>query len=106
MKTEIIKLRVSVEEKKRLIQLTERSSANNLSEYLRYSGLNKKIVTKFDNDLVLSLLKVNADLARLGNLFRITLHESSNYTPEKLKMIEDNLLITSEKIKKLVAHDS
>ncbi|HIF9399770.1 TPA: plasmid mobilization protein, partial [Photobacterium damselae] len=84
MKTEIIRIRVSESEKIKLQQLASKSSARNLSDYIRSTALNKKIATKFDNDLVLSLLKVNADLARLGNLFRITLHESSNYTPEQI----------------------
>ncbi|HIF9287258.1 hypothetical protein WAX88_21055 (plasmid) [Photobacterium damselae subsp. damselae] len=103
MKTEIIRIRVSESEKIKLQQLASKSSARNLSDYIRSTALNKKIATKFDNDLVLSLLKVNADLARLGNLFRITLHESSNYTPEQIELIQDNLKYTSEQLKKMVS---
>ncbi|HIF9201924.1 TPA: plasmid mobilization protein [Photobacterium damselae] len=103
MKTEIIRIRVSESEKIKLQQLASKSSARNLSDYIRSTALNKKIATKFDNDLVLSLLKVNADLARLGNLFRITLHESYNYTPEQIELIQDNLKYTSEQLKKMVS---
>ncbi|HIF9162547.1 TPA: plasmid mobilization protein [Photobacterium damselae] len=103
MKTEIIRIRVSESEKIKLQQLASKSSARNLSDYIRSTALNKKIATKFDNELVLSLLKVNADLARLGNLFRITLHESSNYTPEQIELIQDNLKYTSEQLKKMVS---
>ena len=103
MKTEIINIRVSEDEKIKLQLLADRSSARSLSDYIRSTSLNKKIATKFDNDLVLSLLKVSADLARLGNLFRITLHESSNYTPEQVQLIQDNLKYTSEKLKKMVS---
>ena len=103
MKTELIKFRVSEDEKNKLLILTSRSSANSLSEYIRWAALNKKITTRFDNELVLSLLRVNADLARLGNLFRMTLRESSRYTPEQLKIIESELLSASRKIKEMVS---
>lgn len=101
-----IDLRVTTEDKEKMEQLAEKSGHPSLSSYIRYCALNKKIKSQLDAELALEILKVNADLSRLGNLLRLTLKtHQGGYTKEQLIFIEDSLkkttLILKEKVNAL-----
>ncbi|HHY0408099.1 MULTISPECIES: plasmid mobilization protein [Vibrio] len=91
MKTELIKFRVSSEEKEKIETLAARSSAKNVSEYVRLKALNKKLSSKVDATVAFELIKLNSDLSRLGNLFRLSLKDNNKYTKEQLLFIESQL---------------
>jgi len=84
MKTELIKFRVSTEEKEKIENLAARSSAKNLSDYVRLSALNKNISSNVDAVATIEIVKVCGDLSRLGNLFRLSLKDNSKYTKEQI----------------------
>jgi hypothetical protein len=95
-----IDLRVKSTEKERMESLALKSGCSSLSSYIRHCALNKPVKTQLDSDLVLELLKMNADLSRLGNLLRLTLKtHQGGYTKEQLKHIEDSLKHTTQLIK-------
>lgn len=99
MKTSLIRFRVTEDERTRIETLAEQSSAASLSDYVRASALNKKIKSHFDQDIAIELLKMNADLSRLGNLFRLSLKESTKYNVEQIALIQRLLTETCGTIK-------
>ncbi|XUA21506.1 plasmid mobilization protein (plasmid) [Citrobacter sp. OP27] len=102
MKTSMLKFRVSDEQKKLIETLASHSSFGSVSEYVRARALNHKIESRFDADFMLELIKINADIARLGNLLRLSLKDNNKYSPEQLKLIESNLVATSSRLKEMV----
>ncbi|EIO4563768.1 hypothetical protein LQM11_004407 [Vibrio parahaemolyticus] len=103
MKTELIKFRVSTEEKEKIETFAARSSAKNVSEYVRLKALNKKLSSKVDATVAFELIKLNADLSRLGNLFRLSLKENNKYTKEQIEFIESQLAETIQLLKNKVS---
>ena len=71
----------------------------NLSEYLRRCALRRKIASKIDREYINRLLKVNADLARLGNLMKFTMTELSDETGEKARTLIEDAYNTLNKIR-------
>lgn len=102
MKTTVLQIRLSAEDKKIITMLAGQSSFSSVSEYVRARALNQKIDSRFDHDFMLGLIKINADIARLGNLLRLSLKDNNKYNAEQLKLIEDNLVLASAKIKAMV----
>ncbi|WP_254059216.1 plasmid mobilization protein [Vibrio parahaemolyticus] len=103
MKTELIKFRVSTEEKEKIETLAARSSAKNVSEYVRLKALNKKLSSKVDATVAFELIKLNADLSRLGNLFRLSLKDNNKYTKEQVLFIESQLSETVVALKNKIS---
>ncbi|ENP7383822.1 hypothetical protein ACEC18_004433 [Vibrio parahaemolyticus] len=103
MKTELIKFRVSTEEKEKIETLAARSSAKNMSEYVRLKAMNKKLFSKVDATVAFELIKLNADLSRLGNLFRLSLKDNNKYTKEQLLFIESQLSETVVALKNKIS---
>ncbi len=91
MKTELIKFRVSTEEKEKIESLAARSSSKSLSDYVRASALNKTISSNVDAIATIELIKVCGDLSRLGNLFRLSLKDNNKYSKEQIALIESQL---------------
>lgn len=56
-----------------LILLNAKSSGNSASRYLLQVGQGYEVTSILDYQLVEELAKVNADLARLGNLLKMTI---------------------------------
>lgn len=73
-RTKSIILRVSEDEKK-LIEENAKRTGYGVSVYLRNLGLGHEPTSKIDQKSVLDLLKVNADLARLGGLLKLWLSQ-------------------------------
>ena len=102
-KTERIDLRVTPAEKLRMEKLARQAGENSLSGYIRKAALNKKIKSQLDADLVLELIKMNADLSRLGNLLKLTMNvHQGGYTKAELAHIETTLRQASDVIKEKV----
>ncbi|MFJ3459421.1 plasmid mobilization protein [Scandinavium goeteborgense] len=102
MKTAVLQIRLTDEDKERIETLASHSSFGSVSEYVRGRALNHKIESRFDADFMLELIKVNADIARLGNLLRLSLKDNNKYSAEQLKLIESNLVATSSRLKDMV----
>lgn len=83
-RTEIVMVRVTVEEKAQL-QAAARSAALTVPEYLRQLGARNEVKSKVDQRSLLNLLKVSADLGRLGGLLKLWLSESGQY-PQRNKV--------------------
>ena len=45
----------------------------NLSEYIRQAGLAQKITSRTEIEITLGLAKINANLARLGNMLKLAI---------------------------------
>lgn len=99
MKTELLQIRVSTEEKEKIETLAARSSAKSLSDYVRLSALNKTISSNVDAVATIELVKVCGDLSRLGNLFRLSLKDNNKYTKEQIIFIESQLSETIQLLK-------
>lgn len=105
MKTSIIKFRVTDEQKKVIEVLAGQSSFTSMSEYLRARAMNHKIESRFDHDFIIEIIKINADISRLGNLLRLSLKDNNKYNAEQLKLIEEHLFVTTKKLKEMVLND-
>ncbi|HBC3460275.1 TPA: hypothetical protein KDY52_004493 [Vibrio parahaemolyticus] len=103
MKTELLQIRVSSEEKEKIEILAARSSAKNVSEYVRLKALNKKLSSKVDATIAFELIKLNSDLSRLGNLFRLSMKDNNKYTKEQLLFIESQLSETIRVLKNKIS---
>ena len=64
-----IKSYVTIEECAQLQEMAKQSGLS-LSEYIRRVATNRQIESMVDHEAFLSALKVNADLGRLGGLFK------------------------------------
>lgn len=103
MKTSLLQIRLTSEEKEKITVLSSQSSFISVSGYVRACALNEPIGSRFDRGAIFELIKINADISRLGNLLRLSLKDNNKYNVEQLKLIERNLLVASEKIKSMVA---
>jgi Fic family protein len=74
--TERVNLRVTKTEKEKLLQLAQAHSLK-LSEYLRQAGLAQELKGRTEIEAIITLAKINADQARLGNLFKLALDGGS-----------------------------
>jgi hypothetical protein len=99
MKTSTMRFRATEEQRNQIEMLASQSSAGSVSGYIRSCALNKKLKSTFDHDIALELLKLNSDLARLGNLFRLSLKDSNKYSAEQIDIIQNLLIDTCKKIK-------
>lgn len=71
-KKEKIEIRVTSEDKKQLKELAQ-AHAMSLSEYLRQAGLMQEITSRTEIEITLGLAKINANLARLGNMLKLAI---------------------------------
>lgn len=97
-RTEVIRARITVEEKKQIMELAK-SNGVSISTYLRRSLLNGRLVTKTDVQTVFELKKIGNNLnqlARYVNTLPVdeniiaSLDDIKNYI-EELKNITDKL---------------
>ena len=72
-----------------------------VSTYLYNLLLSKPLPAPDREELIDALLKLNADLARLGNLFKLAIDEE-NLWPEKLEGIIEEIRSTQKTIKEKV----
>jgi len=72
------------------------------SDYVRRIVVHRKIPTQERNEAIRDLLKVNADLARLGNLLLLAIDEEPSLAGLKLlDDIRETQTLLKEKIKQL-----
>lgn len=79
-------IRVTEEERDQLLHLASAHGLN-LSEYLRQAGLAQELRGRAGIEAVVTLSKINADQARLGNLFKLALDGGAGDTQELTAMI-------------------
>ena len=69
-----------------------------LSEYFRRCALRRKITSTIDKDSIDRLFKINADLARLGNLMNRTMVTLSDEEGEDARTLIEDAYNTLNKI--------
>ncbi len=88
IKNMTIKVYVTEEEKKNAAQKAANLNLS-LSDFLRRSAINIPLPNIAIVNATLALIKINADLARFGNLIKMTLANSDTpLTPETRKLLE------------------
>lgn len=96
-----IKSHVSTEEKTILLDRSERMNMS-MSDYIRRIVINFKLPKAVINAQVISdLLHINADLARLGNLLKLTLDECDD-DKEKINMLLTDIHQTQTALKERI----
>ena len=76
-----------------------------IAEYLRRIGLGYQIQSSIDKDYVLQLSKINADLGRLGGLFKLWLTQDkrvAHFDHRKIKALLDRIQTTQEAMLEVV----
>lgn len=82
-----IKSYVTIEEHEQLQKIAEQSGLS-VSEYIRRVATNRPIASMVDNQAFLAALKVNADLGRLGGLFKHYISQGfKNVSPGEIKSL-------------------
>jgi hypothetical protein len=102
-------LRVPVlPEEESLIKSNAAQSGLTIAEYLRRLGLSYSIPSMLDQNAIIELSKINADLGRLGGLLKLWLSDDvrvSDFTPETirtlLRRISGTQKIMLDKVNKL-----
>jgi hypothetical protein len=105
MKTSLLQIRLTDEEKIKITDIASQSSFRTVSGYVRARALNEFVESRFDKDFIFELIKINADISRLGNLLRLSLKDNNKYNAEQLRLIEEHLLVTTKKLKEMVLSD-
>lgn len=95
------------EEEKEAIEANARSTRLSNSSYLRNLGLGFEPASTLDHESVLKLLKVNADLGRLGGLLKMWLSNDERFSLYEVSISKINALFnkveeTQAKIQKIV----
>ncbi|MEZ6853082.1 plasmid mobilization protein [Halodesulfovibrio aestuarii] len=100
---------ITESERDRIAALAEQCGLS-VSEFIRRVALGQEINSKIDKEAFLDLLRVNADLGRLGGLFKLALTENARKVTSHREMrrilheIEDRqeelrqLISTTEKV--------
>lgn len=86
-KTLRIEVRASSAEKQQL-ELLAQAHGLKLSDYLRRAGLIQEVRARTDAQAIITLGRLNANLARLGNLFKLALDKGMEYS-ELTNLIND-----------------
>ena len=80
-------IRVSEGEREQL-KLLAQAHGLKLSDYLRRAGLIQEVRARTDAQAIITLGRLNADLARMGNLFKLALDKGMEYS-ELTNLIND-----------------
>ncbi|HHS2910622.1 conjugal transfer transcriptional regulator TraJ [Legionella pneumophila serogroup 1] len=70
-----------------------------IAEYLRRVGLGYQIQSSIDKDYVIQLSKINADMGRLGGLFKLWLTQDrrvAHFDYRKIKALLDRIQTTQD----------
>jgi len=85
-------IRVTAAEQQEIQKLAQ-SVGLSTSEYMRSASLLLEINSRFDNEIIIKLFRLNADQARLGNLLKLTLDTLYEYEDrEGIRRINELLL--------------
>ena len=71
-----------------VVNMSEQAGLS-MSEFIRRVCLGQVIESKVDSRAVLDLLKVNADLGRLGGLLKLWLSEPDQHATDVRKLLRD-----------------
>lgn len=88
------------EEKAEINALAKRAQITT-SEFIRRVALGRKLPNVNLHELTIELVKINADLARLGNLFRLAVMEEDSKLPDGqiLQTVIDEIRETQAELK-------
>lgn len=93
-------LRVPVlPEEEQLIKSKALSAGLSIAEYLRRRGLGHNIKSIQDQDAILELSKINADIGRLGGLLKLWLSNDqrvANFSEETIRTLLKKLIVTQK----------
>jgi hypothetical protein len=107
----MFKLRISVEEKKQLKELQNKSTEQSLSNYIRKVSLQKPVIIKYRNqsadDFLNSMLELKRQLNGIGNNFNQSVKKlhTLDKIPEfrvwlqSTELMQQSLITTMEEIK-------
>lgn len=94
--TSKIEVRVTSTEKNKIKELAQVHGLT-VSEYMRQAALTQEVRGAAEVQTVLKLAQVNADLARLGNLFKLALENMDDIEMKRLvKQIRKTQLVVKE----------
>ena len=107
---ELIQVRVTKEEKEMIKRRAESCASGTTAHYLRALGLDSGIKTKVDLDVAHQLVKLSADMGRVGGLVKLFIAERKgrttaadfgvmNYYIERLELTREEI---AKAIKQLV----
>ena len=86
-----IHIRMTADQKEKIELLASKVGLSR-SEYMRSASLLLEINSRFDNEIIIKLFRLNADQARLGNLLKLTLDTLYEYDDkEGIKKINELL---------------
>nr|WP_319490977.1 CopG family transcriptional regulator [uncultured Desulfobacter sp.] len=86
-RTECLKSYVTAEERAKIQQLSKQTGLS-VSDYIRRILTGQSIESRLDQEAFLSALKVNADLGRLGGLFKYYLAQGfKNVPPGEIRKV-------------------
>ncbi len=100
-KTETIIVRCTPAEKEK-IRTNAGLSQLTITDYVLSKALEKDIKTPFDHELITTLLQLKADMARCGNLFKISLDHGYSGAPKEYINALNSVHEVSEKIGKIL----
>lgn len=79
---------VRAEEFAQVVQMSEQAGLS-MSEFVRRVCLGQVVESKVDSRAVLDLLRINADLGRLGGLLKLWLTEPDQHATDVRKLLRD-----------------
>jgi len=109
-RSELIQVRATKKEKREIGKRAENCASGTTSNYLRSLGLGVGLKTKADLDVAHQLIKLSADMGRVGGLIKLFISERKgrtsaadfdvmNYYIKRLELIREEI---AKAIKKLV----
>ena len=100
MRDHCLKVYVNEDDKEYILHLAQEAGLS-ISSYLARCGSRRKVTSHIDRQSISHLMKINADLARLGNLMKFTMTELSDETDEKAKSLTDEAYSTLGQIREI-----
>ena len=87
-KKSVIWVYVAPEEHARILASAEKAGLS-MSAFAKRVCLGQRIESKVDSRAVLELVKVNADMGRLGGLLKLWLSEPDRHAPEARRLLHE-----------------
>ena len=79
---------MSVDEKQKIANIAESLNIS-ISQYMRICALHQKLPNPYRNQAILALSKINADIARLGNLQRAVIDKNQQLPSDVIQQIRE-----------------
>ena len=98
MRDHCLKVYVNEDDREHIVHLAKEAGLS-ISSYLARCGNRRKVTSHIDRQSISHLMKINADLARLGNLMKFTMTELSDETGEVAQSLTDEAYSTLGQIR-------